>query len=77
MTRTVLLALMVYAINRDALDSTFTDCYSYYCSDAAYMQLSPEDYADVVLHGAAQGIKLGYSYGKYDKYIARYYNIIN
>lgn len=75
MTRTVLLALMVYAIDRDALDSTFTDFYSHYCSDAAHMQLSPEDFANVVLHDAAQDIKLGHSYGKYDKYIAHYYNI--
>ena len=75
MTRTVLLALMVYATGRDALDSTFTACYSSYCSDAAHMQLSPEDFANVVLHDAAQDIKLGHSYGKYDKYIARYYNI--
>ena len=75
MTRTVLLALMVYAIGRDALDSTFAACYSSYCSDAAHMQLSPEDFANVVLHDAAQDIKLGHSYGKYDKYIARYYNI--
>lgn len=66
---------MVYAIDRDALDSTFTDFYSHYCSDAAHMQLSPEDFANVVLHDAAQDIKLGHSYGKYDKYIARYYSI--
>ena len=66
---------MVYAIDRDALDSTFTDFYSHYCSDAAHMQLSPEDFANVVLHDAAQDIKLGHSYGKYDKYIARHYNI--
>lgn len=39
------------------------------------MQLSPEDFANVVLHDAAQDIKLGHSYGKYDECIARYYNI--
>lgn len=75
MSRIVLLALVVYAIARDALDTPFTACYSNYCSDAAHMQLSPESFADVVLHDAAQDIKLGHSYGQYDQCIARYYNI--
>lgn len=68
-------ALMVYAINRDALDEPFTRVLNQFKSDADHMHMSIDDFAFVVLHDAAQDIKLGHSYGSYNHIIAMYYNI--
>lgn len=75
MTIKVLYALQVYAIGRDALDCPFTTVHQWFAEDAAHMHMNLEAFADVVLHDAAQDIKLGHSYGMFDAIVAEYYNI--
>lgn len=71
----VLYALIVLAIGRDAIDMQFSTVFDWFCKGANEMNMSLESFADVVLHDAAQDIKLGQSYGQYDEVIAQYYNI--
>lgn len=66
---------MVYAINRDALDEPFTRVLNQFKADADHMHMSIDSFAFVVLHDAAQDIKMGISYGSYAPIIAMYYSI--
>lgn len=68
-------AIQIYAIARGAIDMEFSTVFKFYSEDASKMKRTLEEFAHVVLHDAAQDIKLGHSYGMFDEIVAQYYNI--
>ena len=76
MNRKEFIALMAFAIGRDLIDWKVTDViyvFNYFLADAMYhMGRAKDEIIDMVLWDAKQDIKLGHSYGKYDKQIMKY-----
>lgn len=72
MNKQTLLALMVWAIARDMMDSPVTKVTELFLQDVEMSQRTAEQFADIVIKDAMTDIRCGISYGKYDNKILNY-----
>ena len=73
MNKDVLLALMVWAIARDLMDSPVAWVTGLFLQDVEKSKRSVEQFSDIVIEDAMNDIrKFNISYGKYDDRILNY-----
>lgn len=76
MKNQILDAFMIFSISRDLLDNCFTDSFGMFRKYVnRYFDGDMEFAASIILMDAAHDIRLGISYGIYDKEVAKYYRI--